>query len=76
VEIPRCESCGKIAQYRCAVDGRYVCCECARFVPVTHARNKYLIELPKKIYDFYHMDETDYTIMVSEINPKTIEILF
>jgi len=44
-------------------------------VKVTHAKNKYLIELPKKIYDFYHMDETDYTIMVSEINPQTIEIL-
>ena len=44
-------------------------------VRVTYAKNKYLIELPKKIYDFYHMDETDYTIMVSEINPNTIEIL-
>lgn len=38
-------------------------------------RNEYSIELPKKIYDFYHMDEADYTIMVSEINPRTIEIL-
>lgn len=37
--------------------------------------NEYSIELPKKIYDFYHMDEADYTIMISEINPKTIEIL-
>lgn len=35
MEIPRCESCGKIAQYKCAVDGKYVCCECARFVPVS-----------------------------------------
>jgi len=35
VEVPRCESCGKIAQYRCAVDEKYVCCECARFVPVS-----------------------------------------
>jgi len=34
VEIPKCENCGKIAQYKCAVDGNYVCCECARFVPV------------------------------------------
>jgi len=37
--------------------------------------NEYLIELPKKIYDFYHMDEADYTIMVSEITPKAIDIL-
>jgi len=37
--------------------------------------NEYLIELPKKIYDFYHLDEADYTIMTSETNPKTIEIL-
>lgn len=37
--------------------------------------DEYSIELPKKIYDFYHMDEADYTIMISEINPKTIEIL-
>lgn len=38
-------------------------------------RNEYLIEVPKKIYDFCHMDESDHTIMVSEINPRTIEIL-
>jgi len=44
-------------------------------VKVASAREKYLIELPKKIYDFYHMDETDYTIMVSEIDPNAIEIL-
>lgn len=35
MEIPICESCGRIAQYRCAIDGKYVCCECARFVPVS-----------------------------------------
>jgi len=34
-----------------------------------------LIGLPKKIYDFYHLDEADYTIMTTETNPKTIEIL-
>lgn len=45
------------------------------YVKVTSSKNKYQIELPKKIYDFYHMDETDYTIMVSEINPNAIEIL-
>ena len=37
--------------------------------------NEYLVELPKKIYNFYHMDEADYTVMVSEISPRTIEIL-
>lgn len=35
IEIPRCKTCGRIAQYTCAVDGKYVCCECARFVPVS-----------------------------------------
>lgn len=35
MKIPKCESCGKIAQYRCAIDGKYVCCLCARFVPVS-----------------------------------------
>ena len=44
-------------------------------INVTFSENKYLIELPRKIYEFYHMDEADYTIMASEINPKTIEIL-
>jgi len=32
LEIPRCESCGGIAQYKCSIEGKYVCCECARFV--------------------------------------------
>lgn len=44
-------------------------------VKVVRVRNEYLIELPNKIYDFYRLDEADYTVMVSEINPKTIEIL-
>ncbi len=35
----------------------------------------YLVELPRKVYDFYHLDEADYTVMASEIKPKTIEIL-
>jgi hypothetical protein len=44
-------------------------------VRVSRAGNEYLIELPKKVYDFYHLDEADYTIMTLETNPKTIEIL-
>lgn len=44
-------------------------------VKVTQVGNEYFIELPKKVYDFYHLDEADYTIMTSETNPKTIEIL-
>jgi hypothetical protein len=35
LEIPRCESCGRIAQYKCSIDWKYVCCECARFVTVS-----------------------------------------
>lgn len=42
---------------------------------VTTDDGQYLVELPRKIYDFYHLSETDYTIMASEIKPKTIEIL-
>jgi len=44
-------------------------------VEVTQVGNEYFIELPKKIYEFYHLDEADYTVMASETNPKTIEIL-
>lgn len=42
MEIPRCESCGRIAQYRCSIDGKYVCCECARFVTISkqHLRKR------------------------------------
>ncbi len=36
---------------------------------------EYLVELPRKVYDFYQLDEADYTVMASEIKPKTIEIL-
>ncbi len=36
---------------------------------------QYLVELPRKVYDFYHLNEADYTVMASEIKPKTIEIL-
>lgn len=34
MEVPKCENCGEVAQYRCAVDENYVCGKCARFVPV------------------------------------------
>lgn len=40
MEVPKCENCGKIAQYRCAVDGDYVCGICARFVPVNQSHIK------------------------------------
>ncbi len=36
---------------------------------------QYLVELPRKVYDFYRLNETDYTVMASEIRPRTIEIL-
>jgi hypothetical protein len=37
-------------------------------------QNKYLIKVPAKIYNFYKMDESDYTIMVSNKDPLTIII--
>src|SRR5438309_10461099 len=36
---------------------------------------QYLVELPRKVYDFYHLIEADYTVIASEIRPRTIEIL-
>ncbi len=36
---------------------------------------EYLVELPRKVYDFYHLNEADYTVVASQIRPKTIEIL-
>lgn len=33
------------------------------------------IDLPTKIYEFYHLDESDYTAMASKDKPRTIEIL-
>jgi hypothetical protein len=36
---------------------------------------EYLVELPRKVYDFYRLVEADYTVMASQIKPKTIEIL-
>jgi len=36
---------------------------------------EYLVELPRGVYDFYRLDEADYTVMASEIKPRTIEIL-
>lgn len=64
MEIPRCESCGKIAQYKCAIDGKYVCCECARFVPVS---KKHLVKPTKlnieiKVLDKMRQNPKDRTI--------------
>lgn len=44
-------------------------------VKATLVDGKYLIEMPRKIYEFYHLDEADYTLMASEIHSRTIEIL-
>jgi hypothetical protein len=43
-------------------------------VEVTSQQNKYVIRLPPKIYNFYHLDENDYTVMVSNKDPTTIVI--
>ena len=43
-------------------------------VKVISQQNKYLIILPQKVYNFYHLDENDYTVMVSDKDPKTIII--
>ena len=41
-------------------------------VKVINEQNKHIITLPWKIYNFYHLEENDYTIMTSEKDPKTI----
>ena len=41
---------------------------------VVSQQNKHIIMLPAKIYNFYHLDENDYTIMVSDKDPTTIII--
>jgi len=43
-------------------------------VSVIFQQNKYLIKLPAKIYNFYKIDESDYTVMVSSKDPVTIII--
>jgi hypothetical protein len=43
-------------------------------VEVVSQQNKHVIKLPSKIYNFYHLDENDYTIMVSDKDPSTIII--
>ncbi len=34
-----------------------------------------LVEVPGKIFQFYRLDEADYTVMASEKKPRTLEIL-
>lgn len=43
-------------------------------VLAVHQENKNLIKLPSKIYNFYHLDENDCTIMASSKDPTTITI--
>jgi hypothetical protein len=43
-------------------------------VSVAHQGNKNVVKLPSKIYNFYHLDESDCTIMTSSRDPTTITI--
>jgi DNA polymerase elongation subunit (family B) len=43
-------------------------------VKVVKEENRHVILLPMKIYNFYRLDESDYTIMVSDRDPTTIMI--
>ncbi len=36
---------------------------------------EYLVEVPRRFYDFCHLDEADFTVMASETKPRTNEIL-
>ena len=35
----------------------------------------FAVEVPARVYEFYHLEESDYTAMASEKTPKTIEII-
>jgi hypothetical protein len=35
----------------------------------------FAVEVPARVYQFYNLDESDYTAMASEKKPKTIEIM-
>ena len=35
----------------------------------------FAVEVPARVYEFYHLDESDYTVMASEEKPKTIEVV-
>jgi len=41
----------------------------------TVRNGSFAVEVPARIYEFYHLDESDYTAMASEKKPKTIEII-
>ena len=43
-------------------------------VSIAHQENKNIIKMPLKVYNFYHLDESDYTIMTSEKDPTTVII--
>jgi hypothetical protein len=43
-------------------------------VAVDTLEDKIVIKLGIKIYSFYHLDENDYTVMVSEKDPATIVV--
>ncbi len=64
MEIPRCESCGRIAQYRCAVDGRYICCQCARFAPISkdHLVTPAIGRIETKVVEKMNQDPKERTI--------------
>ncbi len=41
----------------------------------TLKNGQYLVELPQRVYEFYRLDEADYTVMASEQKPHTVEIM-
>jgi ribosomal protein S18 acetylase RimI-like enzyme len=64
LEIPVCENCGKIAQYKCAIDEKYVCCECARFVPISkkHLRKQPRPKIVIKVLEKMKQDTKERTM--------------
>jgi len=64
MEIPKCESCGRIGQYKCAIDEKYVCCQCARLVPVSksHLAKPSRLKAEIKVLDKMKQNSNDRTM--------------
>ncbi len=40
----------------------------------TVGNGEFLVEIPHKAYEFYHLNEADYKVMASETKPRIVEI--
>ena len=43
-------------------------------VEVLAQENRYVLKIPRRVFEFHRLDENDYTVMVSEKEPRSIVI--